>query len=397
MSFKAVIFDFDGTLCDTGTGIKKSAKYALDYFQIPSEKWEELSYFVGPPLLVTFQEKYNRSASEAEELVKKFRERYNKTGIYESCLYDGISDLLKRLKEDGFLLGIASSKPKKYIDILLEEFDIASLFDKVCGVSFQADCESKQSIISRCISELGVDAEKALVVGDRFYDIDGAKANSSQSIGVLWGYGSKFELIESGAEYIVEKPTDIESIALGLYERTDSVQGIFSGNVITVHHDTITLCNGAQAKRECVDHPGGVGIIGITDDGEVLLVRQFRYPYKETIYEIPAGKLEKGENAFEAGKREFKEECGVVADEYFSLGEIYPSPGYTNEIIRLYGARGLHFEKQNLDDDEFLQVCRMKLDTLVEKIMRGEIKDAKTVAAALKLKLLTSEKRETKK
>jgi ADP-ribose pyrophosphatase len=206
------------------------------------------------------------------------------------------------------------------------------------------------------------------------------------SVGVLWGYGTKFEFIECSAKYIAEKVSDIESIALGLYERTDDVHPEFCGRIINVHNDSITLSDDSKSFRECVDHPGGVGIIGVTDDDEVLLVRQFRYPYRETIYEIPAGKLEKGEDPFEAGKREFKEECGAVADEYFSLGEVYPTPGYCNEIIHLYGAKGLHYQEQELDDGEFLSLCKMKFDTLVEKIMSGEIKDAKTVIATLKLK-----------
>jgi ADP-ribose pyrophosphatase len=260
------------------------------------------------------------------------------------------------------------------------------LFYSVCGVTFKADCESKQSIISRCLKELDTQPKKAIVVGDRFYDIDGAKANMIDSVGVLWGYGTKFEFIESGAKYIAQKVEDIESIALGLYERCDNVQGIFQGHVITVHRDDVSLCDDSVGFRECVDHPGGVAVIGITDDDEVLLVRQFRYPYRETIYEIPAGKLEKGEDPFEAGKREFLEECGATADEYFSLGEVYPTPGYTNEIIRLYGAEGLHFQEQNLDEGEFLQLTKMKFDTLISKIMSGEIKDAKTVIAALKIK-----------
>ena len=385
MSIKALIFDFDGTICNTGEGIMKSAKYALDSFGIPCGEWEELSFFIGPPLLVTFQERYNQDVSQASELVKKFRERYGEEGIWESCLYDGIADLLKSLKADGFRLAIASSKPEKYIVELLKKFEIYELFDIICGVSFTADCESKQSIISRALEGLGVSAEEAFVVGDKSYDVDGARANSVRTIGVLWGFGSKFELIECAADFIAEKPGDVEAVALDLFERTDNVQGIFSGRVITVHHDDVTLCNGSEAKRECVDHPGGVAVIGITDEDEVLLVRQFRYPYKEVIYEIPAGKLEKGEDPFEAGKREFKEECGAVADEYFSLGELYPTPGYTNEIIRLYGARKLRFEEQNLDEDEFLQICRMKFDELIERIMSGEIKDAKTVAAALKM------------
>ncbi|MBR3738728.1 MAG: HAD hydrolase-like protein, partial [Eubacterium sp.] len=345
------------------------------------------------PLLVTSQEKYSLDVSQASELVKKFRERYGREGILESRLYSGIYDLLQKLKADGFRLAIASSKPEEYINQLLDKFDSAKFFDVVCGVSFTADCESKQSIIARALDGLGVSNEEAIVIGDKNYDIDGAKANGVKSIGVLWGFGSKFELIECSADFIAEKPGDIEAVALDLFERCDNVQGIFNGRILKMHEDDVTLCNGASAKRECVDHPGGVAVIALTDDDEVLLVRQFRYPYKEVIYEIPAGKLEKGEDAFEAGKREFKEECGAIADEYFSLGEIYPSPGYTNEIIRLYGARKLHFEEQNLDDDEFLQIRRMKFDELIERIMSGEIKDAKTVAAALKLRELMRNKK----
>lgn len=385
MMYKAVIFDFDGTLCDTGIGVKKSAKYALDAFGIPCPDWEELDFFIGPPLLVTFQERFNQSVADADKLVHKYRERYTNIGLYESEFYEGIEDLLIRLKDAGIKTGVASSKPVKYILDLLDKYNLTKRFDSICGVSFNADCESKQSIINRCLDELGVENRSAIMVGDRFYDIDGAKANNMDSIGVLWGFGNKFELIESGAKYIADKVDDIESIALGLYERTDNVKGIFSGNVITVHVDDVSLCDDSTSERECVDHPGGVAVIGLTDNDEVLLVRQFRYPYKETIYEIPAGKLEKGEDPLDAGKREFKEECGAIADEYIPLGEVYPTPGYTNEIIRLFYAKGLHFEEQELDEGEFLQLCKMSIDELTQRIMSGEIKDAKTIIATLKL------------
>jgi HAD superfamily hydrolase (TIGR01549 family) len=386
MRYSSVIFDFDGTVCDTGVGVKKSAKYALDSFGIPCEDWQDLDFFIGPPLLITFQEHYNQSAIEADALVKKYRERYTNIGLYESELYDGIKNLLKNLKADGIKIGIASSKPQDYIEPLLEKFEIASYFDVVCGVSFQADCESKQNIIARCMESLGTKAKDTLMVGDRSYDIDGAKANMVDSAGVLWGFGNKFEFIESGAKFIIDKPNDVESIALGLYERTENVQGIFSGKIITVHKDDIAHCDESTSVRECVDHPGGVAVIGLTDDDEVLVVRQFRYPYKETIYEIPAGKLEKGEDPLEAGKREFQEECGAVADEYISLGEIYPTPGYTNEIIRLFYAKSLHFTEQNLDEGENLEASKMKFDTLYQMVMDGEIKDAKTIIAVLKIK-----------
>lgn len=387
---RAVIFDFDGTLCDTGVGVKKSAKYALDAFNISAPDWEELDFFIGPPLLVTFQEKFEQSAADAEKLVKKYRERYTNIGLYESEFYPDIPQLLQRLKNDGILLGIASSKPINYVEELLIKADLREMFDCVSAVSFNADCESKQNIIDRCLGELGVEPSEALMVGDRFYDIDGARETGVDSVGVLWGFGTKFELIESGAKYIIDKIDDVENIALGLYERTENVQGIFSGNVITVHHDDILLCNDQEAKRECVDHPGGVGVICINDEDEVVLVRQFRYPYKETIYEIPAGKLEKDEEPVKAAMRELREECGAVCDELKPLGEIYPSPGYTNEIIRLYACVNPTFVEQELDEDEFLQVCKMKFSTLISKIMSGEIKDAKTIAAAMKLKELRS-------
>lgn len=387
MRYKAVIFDFDGTICDTGEGIMKSAKYALEFFgyQTPEDE-KELRYFIGPPLLITFQERFGASPQRAEELVQKFRERYTNTGIYESRLYDGINLLLSDLKDDGFKIGVASSKPQKYIEALFEHFGITKYFDCICGVTFAADCEAKSSIISRCLKALDVTAKDALMVGDKRYDIDGAKANMMDAAGVLWGYGTKFEFIESGAKYIAEKIYDIESIALGFFEQTEESTGIFSGRIITVHEDTVTLADGTSAKREIVDHNGGVAIVGLTEKDEVVLVRQFRAPYKETIYEIPAGKLEKGEDPFNAGIREFKEECGATAKNYFDLGEIYPTPGYCGEIIHLYGATGLEFGEQQLDDDEFLDVYKIPLEEAVKRCMSGEFKDSKTIVGIMKIK-----------
>lgn len=389
MRYSAVIFDFDGTICDTGEGILKSAKYALDAFGYPTpEDYRELTCFIGPPLLVTFQEVYGADPAKAEALVAKYRERYNNIGLYESCIYDGISGLLQRLKANHIKIGIASSKPLTYVETLLEKFDIKQYFDVICGVSFKADCESKSSIVSRCLKELGTEGNATLMVGDRKYDIDGARTNMLDSVGVMWGYGSKFEFIEAQAKFIAEKIDDIEAIALGFFEQTEKSEGKFSGKIITVRHDTITLVDGTEAMREVVDHPGGVAVVGLTDNNEVLMVRQFRYPYKETIYEIPAGKLEKGENPKEAGIREFSEECGAAAKVFESIGELYPTPGYCGEIIHLYYAEDLTFGEQHLDDDEYLDVIKMPFNECVEKIMSGEIKDAKTIIGILKLKEL---------
>lgn len=386
MRYKAVIFDFDGTLCDTGEGILKSAEYALDAYGIECPDYSELTCFIGPPLLITFQEKFGADPVLADELVKKFRERYTNKGVFESVLYDGIKPLLARLKKDGIKAGIASSKPQDYLETLLDHFGIKDYFDSICGVSFTADCESKSNIIARCQRELDVAGNLCLMVGDKKYDIEGAKANLIDSVGVLWGYGTKFEHIEAGAKFIASRVDDIEAIALGFFEQTEEVQGIFNGRIITVHNDTVTLVNGETSQREVVDHTGGVAVVGLTDNNEILLVRQFRYPYKETIYEIPAGKLERGEDPYKAGKREFLEECGATAGVFEPLGEIYPSPGYCGEIIRLYYAKDITFGEQSLDEDEFLDVTKMPFGECIDKIMSGEIKDAKTIIGVLKIK-----------
>ena len=259
-------------------------------------------------------------------------------------------------------------------------------FDCVCGVSFTADCESKASIITRCMTTMGVNNENTFMVGDRRLDIAGAKANEMLSVGALWGYGTKFELIEAGADFIAEKIGDVESIALGYFEQTEESTGIYNGRIITVHEDTVTLVDGTRAKREIVDHNGGVAIVGITDDNEVLLVRQFRAPYKETIFEIPAGKLEKDEDPYEAAKREFSEECGCTASEFRYIGELYPTPGYCGEIIRIYLAKGLQYGEQHLDEDERLDVYKVPLDEAFRRVMNGEFKDAKTQIGIMKIR-----------
>ncbi len=388
MRYKAVIFDFDGTICDTGEGILKSAKFALDYYNIEAPEYTELTYFIGPPLLVTFQEKFGVDAATADKLVKKYRERYTNKGLLESKMYDGIKELLVKLKKEGIKLGIASSKPQDYVEALLDHNTIKSYFDVICGVSFSADCESKANIISRCLKELETAGNETLMVGDKSYDINGAKANMIDSVGVMWGYGSRVEFAGAGAKFIAQKIDDIFSIALGYFEQTEEVTGIYSGRIIDVHNDRITLVDGDEAYREVVEHPGGVAIVGLTEDNEILLVRQFRYPYKETIYEIPAGKLEKGEDIKAAGIREFSEECGATAEIFEPFGEVYPSPGYCGEIIRLFYAKNITFGQQHLDEDEFLDVIKMPIKEVVSKIMSGEIKDAKTIAGVFKIKEL---------
>lgn len=387
MTYTSIIFDFDGTICNTSEGIIKSVKYALEAFNCPlPENDDELNVFIGPPLVTSFIKRCACSRETAQKMVVKYRERYTDTGVYESKLYPEIKELLEALKKDGVKIAVASSKPKKFIDILLEKFGILKYFDAVCGVEFHSDCETKASIIARAMKEIGASSETTLMVGDTKFDIEGANENAIAGTGVLWGFGSEAEFQTAGAAFIAEKPFDIESIALGYFEQTTAVNKIFEGRIITVYDNEIRLVDGDSARREIVAHNGGVAIVGLTDKDEVVLVRQFRAPYKETIFEIPAGKLERGEDPFEAGKREFKEECGAVAEHYFDLGKFYPTPGYCGETIHLYGAVGLSFGEQDLDDDEFLDVYKMPLEEAFEKCINGEFKDGKTLAGIMKIR-----------
>ena len=163
---------------------------------------------------------------------------------------------------------------------------------------------------------------------------------------------------------------------------------IFKGRIIDVHLDEVMLPNGKKSEREVVDHPGGVCIAALTKDYELLFVRQYRYPYSEQLLELPAGKLEKGSTPLENGKRELKEETGAEGKDYISLGKVYPSPGYMSEVIYLYLCKVGEVGRQKLDEDEFLNVEKIKIDDAFKMVMNGEIKDAKTQIAILKIKNL---------
>ncbi len=176
---------------------------------------------------------------------------------------------------------------------------------------------------------------------------------------------------------------------MNLDEKQLSKEYIYKGKIINMRRDNALLPNGTTAIREIVEHPGGVGVAALTDNDEVIMVRQFRYPYFEQIWEIPAGKRDsKDELPLQCGKRELKEETGAIAENFIFLGEVYPTPGYCEEIIYLYAASGLTFGDVDPDDDEFLNVEKIPFDTVLDMVMRGEIKDAKTQTAILKIKVL---------
>ena len=169
-----------------------------------------------------------------------------------------------------------------------------------------------------------------------------------------------------------------------LFEKTLTSETKFEGRIIKVLRDTVELENGKTSAREVVCHNGGVCVAALTEQNEVLLVRQFRYPYKEVLLELPAGKLEKGEDPFEAVKREQMEETGTTGENYISLGNLSPSPGYCGEIIRIWACRVAQKGEMHLDEDEFLEVERIPLDKAVEMVLNNEIPDSKTQVGILK-------------
>ena len=170
-----------------------------------------------------------------------------------------------------------------------------------------------------------------------------------------------------------------------LAEKQASSEDIFDGVVLHVKRDTVTLPNGSSAVREVIRHIGAVCVIPVTENNEVIMERQFRYPLDRVILEIPAGKLDApDEDRLSAIQRELREETGFTADEWTEIGDFHPAPAYSDEYITMYMARGLHKGEQDLDADEFLDVCTVPLADLVREVMEGRLSDAKTQVCILK-------------
>ena len=169
-----------------------------------------------------------------------------------------------------------------------------------------------------------------------------------------------------------------------LREKTVESRVVYRGVIVNVRMDRAELVNGKVVNREVVEHPGGVCVLPLHSDGTVTVVRQFRYPFQQVVTELPAGKLERGEDHRLFGLRELEEEVGMIPGEFLYLGCLYTSPGFSDEVLHMYLARDLRQGRVHPDEDEFLETDRLPLSELKEQVMRGEIRDAKTVALVLK-------------
>ena len=214
-NFKYILFDLDGTITDSGEGITKSVQYALKSFDILVNNLEELNKFIGPPLKESFKEYYKFDEEKANLALVRYREYYADKGIYENSLYDGIIELLEKLKKNGKTIILATSKPEVYAKQILEYFKIDKYFTFVAGSDFEETRVKKGDVIKYALEGAKIsDLSKVIMVGDREHDIIGAKDNNIKSIGVLYGYGNVIELTQARADYIANNTNELLNILL---------------------------------------------------------------------------------------------------------------------------------------------------------------------------------------
>ena len=221
--YKYVFFDLDGTLTQSEFAIINSLIYAMNKMGIEVENRESIKKFIGPPLVLAFKEFCDLSEEDAKQAAAYYREYYNAGEMFNAPLYDGIEEVLKKLSEEGAVLYVVTSKPKVFSEKIVEHFGILKYFKKVVGPELKDISYSKQELIGIAMKDVCDNGEvteelrsQCIMIGDRCFDIDGAKLNGIASIGVLYGYGSREELTEAGASYIAENTKEVGDIVLGI-------------------------------------------------------------------------------------------------------------------------------------------------------------------------------------
>ena len=213
LKYNTILFDFDGTLTESGLGITRSVSYACAQMGVPVPAQAVLDRFVGPPLAAAFQMYAGLDEAGAREATEHYRVRYRETGWKENRVYDGVVDMLEALRAAGCYLAIASGKPELFVRQISEYFDIAKYFDRIVGISFETTHADKCELIARALPE-GCDRRAAAMVGDRRFDMEAAKKMGLRAVGALYGYGSREELAESGADDIAASVAELSEILL---------------------------------------------------------------------------------------------------------------------------------------------------------------------------------------
>ena len=215
MKYQHILFDLDGTLTDSAEGITKSAAYALKHFNIEVTDLKSLEKFIGPKLQDSFMEFYNFSEEQAERASELFQERFARIGKFENKLYPGIKELLEKLKNSGRKLYVATSKPVFYSKEILDHFSISQYFEDISGAELDGSKSHKEEVIGRILTQNKITPSgQVVMVGDRKFDVIGAKANQIPVIGVLYGFGDREELTASGADRLAADLAELEQILL---------------------------------------------------------------------------------------------------------------------------------------------------------------------------------------
>ena len=211
--FNYLFFDLDGTLTDPAEGITNSFIHAYKYFGMEVPDYKTLCSYIGPPLLDTFKNSFGFSEEKAKEGVKVYREYFSTKGLFENSVYEGIPSILENLLKNGKTLVVATSKPEIYSIKILNHFNLAKYFTFICGSNEDESRSKKDEVIKYALEKCQIsDNSKVLMIGDRMHDIIGAKKNGIKSCGVLYGYGSKEELIYEGADFIAKDLVELEKI-----------------------------------------------------------------------------------------------------------------------------------------------------------------------------------------
>lgn len=214
LDYDWLLFDLDGTLTDPFEGITRSVEYALNAFGIEVEDRRVLAPFIGPPLVESLTERYGFTMEDAVAAVAKYREYFAIKGLYENELFEGIPELLSDCRKAGYKISMATSKPTHYARIIAEHFDIARYFDAIHGSSLDGTRITKSSVVAEAVAEEHLDPTRALMIGDRRHDVEGAGEHGIRTVGVLYGYGSREEHEAAGAAYIVNDLDELRELLI---------------------------------------------------------------------------------------------------------------------------------------------------------------------------------------
>ena len=216
MKYSYLLLDLDGTVTDSMTGITRSVQYALKHFGIEIKELSLLQPFIGPPLKDSFKEFYHFTEEQATLATSKYHEYFSSKGIFENAVYAGIKDFLQKQKKENKQILLATSKPEILAKQILDHFELSFYFDFIGGATFDDSRSSKKDVINYVLEncQLKNKLDKCIMIGDRKHDIEGAKANHISSAGILYGYGSKEELIQAKADYIVKDLKELQTVLI---------------------------------------------------------------------------------------------------------------------------------------------------------------------------------------